>query len=541
MFKYTLVVLLTSLFVNVYPNIAWNEQAPPPTHTPGAIQTLPPTHLEKGPYWVISEIIPSTTATIRGEEVTFDIRLTNQTGTHYKHVEVSLTPSIPGQKGWFECEPFHASNVSPQQGFRARVTITPTSRAPMGTHTFYTSINMPGYPPFIIKRGPKLRVIQAKEGTPLKSIVPKEVLITVRAKKEVLKPLLEKLERSYRLEVVEITELGSLKRSLIRLRIPDGRTVDEVIDSLSRDPYKITPQPNYIYRSCGVDKADPLLDLQYALKTMGADRLPSGIDGSGVKVALIDTGVDYLHQDLKGRIAQKKDVTDNDTFQDDLHGTALAGIIAAHCGNGVGICGLAPGAEIIAIKACRPITEGKMAAMTTSYWLAQGLDFAILQKAQVINLSLGGPKDPIVIELINEAFSRGSVIVAAAGDKGLTTYPPYPAALPEVIAVAAVDIKENPYAEGIKGDFVTLCAPGVDIMTTLPGDKYNFCTGTSMAAAYVTGAVVLLLQKYSNLKPQKVRSLLERSTKDLGASGKNDECGCGLLDLEILLDKEKGK
>jgi hypothetical protein len=536
MFKYPLVVLFAVFLVNSCPNISQAAQAPPPTHAPGATQTPQATHLEEGPDWVISEIIPSTTTTIRGEEVTFDIRLTNQTGAHYKHVEVSLTPSIPGQKGWFECKPFHASNVSPQQGFRARVTITPTSRAPMGTHTFYTSINMPGYPPFIIKRGPKLRVIQAKEEAPLKSIVPKEVLITVRAKREALKPLLEKLERSYRLEVVEITELGSLKRSLIRLRIPDRRTVEEVMDSLSRDPYKITPQPNYIYRSCGTNKADPLSDLQYALKALHADQLPSGIDGRGVTIAVIDTGVDYQHQDLMGNIAQKKDVTGDGSFRLDLHGTTLAGIIAAHCKNGLGICGLAPKAEIVAIKACRPIAEGKIAAMTTSFWLSQGIDYAIVQKVRVINLSLGGPKDPLIGELVEEAFSRDIVIVAAAGDKGLSTYPPYPAALDEVIAVAAVDNKGKPYAEGINGDFISLCAPGVDIMTTQPGDKYNFYTGTSMATAYVTGAVALLLQKYPGLKPEKVRALLEQSAKDCGPPGRDKEFGCGLVELKKLLN-----
>ena len=154
----------------------------------------------------------------------------------------------------------------------------------------------------------------------------------------------------------------------------------------------------------------------------------------------------------------------------------------------------------------------------------------------MINLSLGGPRDSLISELVHEAFVRGIIIVAAAGDKGLTTYPPYPAALPQVIAVAAVDIKGKPYAQGIKGDFITLCAPGVDIMTTLPGDKYNFCTGTSMATAYVTGAVALLLQKHPGLKPQKVRSLLEQSAIDYGPVGKDKQFGYGLVDLKKLLD-----
>jgi len=517
-------VLFTALLINCCPMARAGAQAP------AAAQ------FEQGPKWAISEIDPSQKTTTRNQEVFFDIRLTNLTGSRYQRVEVSLTPTVPGHKGWFAIKPSHIQNVQPRQGFGARISITPTYQSPEGVHNFYTSVKVPGDPPVIIKNGPRLRVIRKKAEVPLHAMVPKEVLITVRGNKRSLRPLLERLRRSYRLEVAEITELKSLGRSLIRLRIPDGRTTNEIMEVLSQDPCKITPQPNYIYRSCGTKKTDPLSDLQYAFKALRADRLPSGIDGRGVTIAVIDTGVDYLHPDLKGRIAHKKDVTGDGSFHHDLHGTALAGIIAAQCKNGLGICGLAPGAVIVAIKACRPIAEGKIAAMTTSFWLAEGLDYAILQKVRVINLSLGGPKDPLIAELVKEAFSQGIIIVAAAGDKGLTTYPPYPAALTEVIAVAAVDIKGKPYAEGIKGDFITLCAPGVDIMTTQPGDKYNFCTGTSMAAAYVTGAVALLLQKHPNLKPKEVCSLLENSAKDCGPPGRDKEFGWGLVDLKRLLD-----
>lgn len=524
MSRYPLLVLFTALLINCCPN------------TRAAAQVPSTTHLEQGPGWVISEIAPPQKTTTRNQEVFFDIRLTNLTGSRYQRVEVSLTPTVPGQKGWFTIKPSHIQNIQPQQGFRARISIIPTYQSPVGVHNFYTSVKVPGDPPSIIKNGPRLRVIRKKEGLPLHATVPKEVLITVRGNKRSLRPFLERLRRSYRLEVAEVTELKSLRKSLIRLRIPDGRTTNEVMEVLSQDPYKITPQPNYIYRSCGTQKADPLSDLQYALKALRADRLPSGIDGRGITIAVIDTGVDYLHPDLKGRIAHKKDVTGDGSFHHDLHGTALAGIIAAHCKNGLGICGLAPGAKIVAIKACRPIAEGKIAAMTTSFWLSQGIDYAIVQKVQVINLSLGGPKDSLIAELVKEAFSRGSVIVAAAGDKGLTTYLPYPAALPEVIAVAAVDIKGKPYAEGIRGGFIDFCAPGVDIMTTTPGNKYNFYTGTSMAAAYVTGAVALLLQKYPNLSPEKARFLLEKSAKYCGPPGRDKQFGCGLVDLKRLLD-----
>ncbi|MCJ7664983.1 MAG: S8 family serine peptidase [Desulfobacterales bacterium] len=499
-----------------------------------AEQTAPATNVKKGPDWIISEINPLQKTATRGQEALFDIQMANLTRSRYQRVEVSLIPAVSGRQGWFEIKPFQVQNIKPQQGFRVRVSITPTSGAPPGMHTFYTTIGIPGCPRYIIKEGPQLQVSRTKEKTSVQSIVPREVLIAVRAKKGDLQSLLDQLRRSYRLEVTEVAELTSLGKSLIRLRIPDDRTVEEVMEAFSRDPYKISPQPNYLYRTSGTN-ADPLRDLQYAFKALNADRLPSGINGKGVKIALLDTGVDYLHPDLKGRIAQKKDIVGNGAFCRDLHGTALDGIIAACCGNSVGVCGLAPRAEIISIKACRPIAEGKITATTSSFWLSQGLDYAILHKVRVINLSLGGPKDPLIVELVQEAFSRGIVIVAAAGDKGLINYPPYPAALPEVIAVAAVDIKGNPYTEGIQGDFIDLCAPGVDIMTTAPGDKYNCYTGTSMAAAYVTAAAALLLQQHPHLKPQQVQSLLEQSARDLGAPGKDKQFGRGLIDLKKLL------
>jgi subtilisin family serine protease len=488
----------------------------------------------RGPDWFLTEITPSSKAVTRGQEAAFDIQLTNLTGSRYQHVEVSVIPTAQHHKKWFDTKSSHLQTVQPQQSFTARVGVTPTSQAPPGTYTFCTVVEVRGCPPFIIKTGPRVQVIRFTEDFHPQSIVPREVLITVRGDKRSARSLLERLRRSYRLEVTEVVELSSLGKSLVRLRIPDGRAVEEVMEVLSQDPYKLSPQPNYNYRTCGT-KADPLADLQYAFKAIGADQLSTDINGKGIKVAVIDTGVDYLHPDLKGRIAQKKDITGGDSFRHDLHGTALAGIIAAQCKNGIGICGLAPGAKIVAVKACRPVTEGKITATTTSFWLSQGIDYAIVQKVQVINLSLGGPRDPLITDLVEKAFARGIITVAAAGDKGLTTYPPYPAALPQVIAVAAVDIKGKPYAEGIKGEFITLCAPGVDIMTTFPGEKYNFCSGTSMATAYVTGAVALLLQKHPGLKPQKVRALLEQSAKDCGPPGKDKRFGCGLLDVEKLL------
>lgn len=485
--------------------------------------------------WFIRGVNPRQGETVRGRPFTFALTLLYLGKSPCREVEVSLAPATLGQEGWFEATPFKAQGITPHREVLAKVTITPTYQAPLGVHQFHLYIIVKGHTPFTIKEGPRLAVIQTKESTPLAFMVPKEVLVTVKG--EVSKPLLDRLSRVHKLEVLEVRRLGSLQRSLIRLRITDRCRIEEVLEALSRDPAKILPQPNYVYRSCRGKKGDPLQELQYALQALRADDLPSGIDGKGIKIALIDTGIDYLHVDLRGRISEQMDIVGDSNFRRECHGTALAGIIAAQCNNGIGVCGLAPGAQIIAVRACRPIAEGKMAATTTSFWLSQGIDHAIIQNAQVINLSLGGPKDQLIAELIQEALARGIIIVAAAGDKGLPNYPPYPAALPQVIAVAAVDHQGKPYAEGIKGEFIDLCAPGVDIMTTFPGDKYNFATGTSMAAAYVTGGIALLLQQRPDLKPDQVRSLLERSSSDLGPRGKDGLYGWGLLDLKRLLQE----
>lgn len=482
------------------------------------------------PDWIIKGIFPSEKTTTKGKAVAFDILLTNLTRSKGKQVDVSVIPTIPGQKEWFEVKPFLIRNVYHKQSFRAKIQIKPTYRTTLGLHRFYTCVKVPGCPPFVIKEGPGLRIIQASEELTLSTAVLKEVLITVKTKKGALESLLERLKRSYRVKVKEVTELGFLGRFLILLRIPDERTVQGVIEALSSDPYKLMPQPNYIYQSFGA-KGDPFSDLQYALKALRIDRLPPGIDGRGVKIGLIDTGVDFLHQDLMGKVVEKKAIIGNGSFRNDLHGTALAGIISARCGNGMGICGVAPGVDIVAIKACRPIVEGKIAAMTTSFWLAQGLDYSILQKVKVVNLSLGGPRDPLITELIKGAFSRGIVLVAAAGDKGLPNYPTFPAALPEVIAVTAVDLNKEPYSEGIKGEFIDLCAPGVDIITTTPGNKYNFYTGTSMAAAFVSGSVALLLQVHSDLQPSEVYKVLEVTAMDLGSPGKDTQFGWGVINV----------
>ena len=140
-----------------------------------------------------------------------------------------------------------------------------------------------------------------------------------------------------------------------------------------------------------------------------------------MRVAVVDTGVDFDHPDLRGRVVKAQNFVDrvgDRNFTTDVHGTAVAGLIAATAGNGVGIVGVAPEAEIYALKACWQQPPGAREAVCNSYTLAKAVDFAIGQGVQVLNFSLAGPPDPLLGRLIGQALARGIVVVAADGGGG---------------------------------------------------------------------------------------------------------------------------
>jgi subtilisin family serine protease len=180
------------------------------------------------------------------------------------------------------------------------------------------------------------------------------------------------------------------------------------------------------------------------------------------------------------------------------HGTAIAGIIVATGNNGVGIVGIAPEARLLALRACWETAQRADAAVCSSFTLAKALQFALEADAQVINLSLGGPRDRLLERLLDVALSRGVTVVSAAdpqsGDGG------FPASHRGVLAIAGDD------AQDVAGNI--LRAPGRDIPTTVPGGKWSFVTGTSFAAAHMTGLVALLRELSPALSATQVRGLL---------------------------------
>src|SRR6185295_5151055 len=238
--------------------------------------------------------------------------------------------------------------------------------------------------------------------------------------------------------------------------------------------------------------------------------------------AVIDSGVDLGHPELKGAVAGSFDALGKDE-KPHSHGTAIAGAIAAHAR----LMGAAPAARILAIRA---FGVSGVSSDATTVAIIKGLKYATDQKARVINMSFAGPTDPGLGRYLAAAKANGAVLIAAAGNFGPKSPPQYPAADPNVIAVSATDSNDQMFKASNIGSHVAVAAPGVDILLPAPDNDYQFTSGTSFSAAYVSGIVALLLQRAPELTPDGVRKILQQTAKDLGPLGKDPEYGAGLVD-----------
>src|SRR5262249_17905847 len=174
-------------------------------------------------------------------------------------------------------------------------------------------------------------------------------------------------------------------------------------------------QVNQTFGGLAETHDDPYASLQYGAHAIRADLAHHLATGKGVRVAVVDTGADTTHPDLRQRIVRTATFVEGGdrTFAEDSHGTAVAGIIAADADNGIGIFGIAPAAEIMVARACWRRRATEPVALCSSWTLAKAVDFAITSDARVLNMSLGGPPDPLLARLITKAVERGVTVVAA--------------------------------------------------------------------------------------------------------------------------------
>lgn len=303
--------------------------------------------------------------------------------------------------------------------------------------------------------------------------------------------------------------IGVLGVHCVVLELPQGANVEDAITRLRRDRRVESAQPLQSFATLGhAASADPYRKLQRNLDLMQADEAHRWSRGAGVRIGLIDTGVDAHHPDIADRIAgQQNLVGDGENASAESHGTAVAGVIAAIDDNDEGIVGVAPEAVLYALRACWPDPDDESRGTCSSFTLAKALATAIETRMQVVNLSLAGPADPLLTRIVEAGLKRGIVFVGA-------TPPGNPlASFPTNISGV---IAANASGARVAADatlFAPVLAPGREVLTLAPGGRYDFLSGSSLAAASISGAVALLLARDPTLRPQEAHTLLIRSMR----------------------------
>jgi subtilisin family serine protease len=333
----------------------------------------------------------------------------------------------------------------------------------------------------------------------------------------------DQIAQIYGLVLLDRQPLALLGSRLLRYRIPDGRPVATLVAQLSTDPRVFGPQPNFIYRQ----QNDPARALsrppQYGIEKISAPAAHSLAHGRGVLVAVIDSAVDIAHPDVGAAVTKSFDAV-GEPMAPDIHGTAIAGIIA---GRGT-VAGVAPEARLLSARAFVP-GNGRRQGRTTTAVLLRAFDWSATEGARVFNLSFAGPRDPLVHQSLLAAIERRIVIVAAAGNGGAGAPSAFPAAYGEVIAVTAIDADDRLYEHANRGAYVSVAAPGVDVLVPAPGSAHDMQSGTSFAAAFTSGVAALMLERNPGLKAADLKQIVMRTAADLGAPGVDNEFGAGRI------------
>ncbi|HSD93471.1 MAG TPA: S8 family peptidase [Methyloceanibacter sp.] len=350
---------------------------------------------------------------------------------------------------------------------------------------------------------------------------PREILVLVNAARA--DEITARLAREHNVTAEPRVPLALLDGVIVRLRLRQGQSLEALLAAIDADPDVDLTQPNYDYtvsKNAALPKGAP----QYAGETIRLEEAHRLARGQGVMIAVIDTAIDEAHPELAGVIAGKFDAVGSGPARPEPHGTEIAGILAARAE----LTGVAPEAKLLSVRA---FSGGKTkSAQSTSLQLLKGIDWAYDAGAKIMNMSFTGPMDPLLERAIEALAAKGVIVVAAAGNEGPKAPPVYPAAYPEVIAVTATDEKDKLYGKANRGEYVFIAAPGVDIVAPGLKGSYGISSGTSMAAAHVSGVVALLMERNAKLSASDVRQILSSSARKPGEPLGKEAVGAGILD-----------
>jgi subtilisin family serine protease len=383
---------------------------------------------------------------------------------------------------------------------------------------------------------------------------------------------LRSLERRHGLALIASQNFTLIGAKIARYRIAAPRSVAATVDGLRRDGRVAGAQPNYIFalqedatgseNAAATSAAAPASRateavpgpaeikgpagaaimpsapvgekpteaasaserLQYAVKALHLDEAHRLATGKGIRIAVIDSGVDDGSAEIKDRVVARLDTIGGE-FTAHPHGTAIAGAILAHAK----LVGVAPDAQMIAIRAFTG--EGRPdGAQGTSFHILQGLDFAAAQNARIVNMSFAGPKDALLSRALQALRAKGVTEIAAAGNGGRLSAPLYPGADAGVIAVTATDAEGQLFSLANHGNYIAMAAPGVDILAPAPGDTVQIVSGTSIAAAHVTGIAALALERFGSLAPDALLGALDAGSRKVSPEATPEDYGAGVVD-----------
>ena len=323
-----------------------------------------------------------------------------------------------------------------------------------------------------------------------------------------------------------------------------------VAQRLNRSVLVSYAEPNFILRATAVP-SDPLFPELYGLNNTGqtggsADAdidAPEGWDAAGLgafpasggtKIGIVDTGIDSTHTELSGKAVDCAAslgglLTSGACADDNMHGTHVAGTIAAKANNGAGVAGVSFNSPL---SICKALYTAAGTGMTSD--VAACIAWVHQRGAKVISMSLGGGASTTLKNAVAAAWENGSatgsVLVAAAGNDGDATLN-YPAAYPEVVSVAATDHNDARATFSNANADVEVAAPGVNVLSTIPGGQYSELSGTSMATPHTSGVVGVLWQLFPTDTASGIRSRLDAAVDDLGPAGRDQSFGFGRVNL----------
>ncbi|MGG8406479.1 type VII secretion-associated serine protease mycosin [Streptomyces sp. 12297] len=335
------------------------------------------------------------------------------------------------------------------------------------------------------------------------------------------------------------------RRPLLRTALPAALAAVAAVTPSAAPEAALAPAPFALAGSgaCTFPMKKQTPGRPWALQRVLLDQLWQDTKGKGVRVAVIDTGVDRVNPQLRDAVdtAAGRDFLEagKDGTDDRIgHGTKVAGVIAARPRAGTGFVGLAPEATIIPIRQNDERNSGNAKTM------ADAIDHAVARKADVINISQDTeqPLAPTsaLAQAVRKAVAAGVVVVASAGNDGLDGEQKrtYPAAFDDVLAVASSDRNNERAAFSQSGDFVGVAAPGVDILSTVPGGGQCVDNGTSFSAPYAAGVAALLSAKHPDWTPRQIIAQIEQ-TAERSVNGRDRFVGWGVVDPVRALTEDR--